>query len=46
VVTVLREAAGSSAGRKAGVMRAKLFLGGYRERHDTGELIQAGKALK
>ena len=31
---------------KDGVIRAKLFLDGYRERHPTGELIKAAEALK
>jgi peroxiredoxin Q/BCP len=29
-----------------GVIRAKLFLEGYRERHSTEELVQAAKAVK
>jgi peroxiredoxin Q/BCP len=31
---------------QAGVIRAKLFLEGYRERHSTEELIEAAKAVK
>ena len=29
-----------------GVIRAKLFLEGYRDRHSTGALIEAAKAVK
>ena len=31
---------------KEGVIRAKLFLEGFRERHSTEELIKAAKAVK
>jgi peroxiredoxin len=31
---------------KSGVIRAKLFLQGYRTRHTTDELVQAAKAIK
>jgi peroxiredoxin len=31
---------------QAGVIRAKLFLEGYRDRHSTDALIQAAKAVK
>ncbi len=31
---------------QAGVVRAKLFLEGYRERHPTAELLQAVQALQ
>jgi hypothetical protein len=31
---------------KDGVIRAKLFLDGYRERHATEELIKAAEAIK
>jgi peroxiredoxin len=30
----------------AGVIRAKLFLEGYRERHTTEALVEAAKAIK
>ena len=29
-----------------GIVRAKLFVDGYRERHSTDELIQAAEQLK
>jgi peroxiredoxin len=31
---------------REGVIRAKLFLEGFRERHSTGALIEAAKAIK
>jgi peroxiredoxin len=31
---------------REGVIRAKLFLEGYRERHTTNALIEAAKAVK
>jgi peroxiredoxin Q/BCP len=31
---------------RQGVIRAKLFLEGYRDRHSTEDLIQAAKAVK
>jgi peroxiredoxin len=31
---------------QAGVIRAKLFLEGYRDRHTTDALIEAAKAVK
>lgn len=31
---------------KDGVVRAKLFVNGYKERHSVEELIQAGQGLK
>ena len=31
---------------KEGVIRGKLFLEGYRDRHSTAELIKAARAIK
>jgi peroxiredoxin len=31
---------------RRGIIRAKLFLGGFRERHTTEALIEAGKSIK
>ncbi len=31
---------------KDGVIRAKLFVDGYKERHSTGELIKAAESIK
>ncbi len=31
---------------KEGIIRAKLFLDGYRERHSTEDLLKAAKAIK
>lgn len=31
---------------KAGIVRAKLFVDGYKERHSADDLVKAAKALK
>jgi peroxiredoxin Q/BCP len=53
--TLNKEAAGKAAGvpnpgtfilDSQGIVRAKIFLEGYRSRHSTDELLQAAKSVK